>query len=162
MRMKSLVRYANFIQRSCHMIGLAGSLLGYGRSYSCSRQTANRRPIHTDNFQRSSHTHLHAVGTGLNITAANHVIHYNLEWNPAVEDQATARAFRRGQTKPVTVQRLFHIGTVEEIIDERMERKRSIAGHAVIGTEGEIDDIADIMRALELSPILYEGDKNAH
>ena len=96
----------------------------------------------------------HAAGTGLNITAANHVIHYNLEWNPAVEEQATARAFRRGQTKPVTVQRLFHIGTVEEIIDERMERKRSIAGHAVIGTEGEVDDIADIMRALELSPIL--------
>jgi SNF2 family DNA or RNA helicase len=100
----------------------------------------------------------HAAGTGLNITAANHVIHYNLEWNPAVEDQATARAFRRGQTKPVTVHRLFHIDTVEEIIDERMERKRSIAEHAVIGTEGEIDDIADIMRAIELSPIPNEGE----
>jgi SNF2 family DNA or RNA helicase len=100
----------------------------------------------------------HAAGTGLNITAANHVIHYNLEWNPAVEDQATARAFRRGQTRPVTVHRLFYVGTVEEVIDERMERKRSIAGHAVIGTEGEIDDIADIMRAIELSPIVNEGD----
>jgi SNF2 family DNA or RNA helicase len=49
-----------------------------------------------------------AAGTGLNITAANHIIHYTLEWNPAVEDQATARAYRRGQNKTVFVHRLFY------------------------------------------------------
>ena len=53
-----------------------------------------------------------AAGTGLNITAANHVIHYNLEWNPAIEDQASARAYRRGQERPVTVHKLYHPGTV--------------------------------------------------
>ena len=95
-----------------------------------------------------------AAGTGLNITAANHVIHYNLEWNPAVEDQATARAYRRGQVRPVTVHRLFHPGTVEEVIDQRTQRKRAVAAEAVIGTGGEQDDLADIMRAMQLSPVL--------
>lgn len=100
-----------------------------------------------------------AAGTGLNITAANHVIHYNLEWNPAVEDQATARAHRRGQTRPVTVHRLFHPGTVEEVIDQRAARKRAIASEAVVGTEGDTADLADIARSMELSPVL--GGKNA-
>lgn len=95
-----------------------------------------------------------AAGTGLNITAANHVIHYNLEWNPAVEDQATARAYRRGQTRPVTVHRLFHPGTVEEVIDQRTQRKRAIAGTAIIGTEGTAEDLADVMAALNMSPTL--------
>jgi SNF2 family DNA or RNA helicase len=95
-----------------------------------------------------------AAGTGLNITAARHVIHYNLEWNPAVEDQATARAYRRGQKHPVTVHRLFHPGTVEEIIDDRLLQKRALAGAAVKGTEGEITDIA---RALSISPLVAGG-----
>lgn len=95
-----------------------------------------------------------AAGTGLNITAANHVVHFNLEWNPAVEDQATARAYRLGQTKPVTVHRLFHPGTVEEVIDQRTARKRIIASNAVVGTEGTESDIADIVRSLELSPVM--------
>ena len=95
-----------------------------------------------------------AAGTGLNIVAGNHVIHYNLEWNPAMEDQATARAYRRGQTRPVTIHRLFHPGTVEEVIEQRMARKRSIANTAVIGTDGNIEEMADILRAMDLSPVL--------
>lgn len=93
-----------------------------------------------------------AAGTGLNITAANHVIHYNLEWNPAVEDQASARAYRRGQTRPVTVHRLFYIDTVEETIDERLAAKRLLFGMAVVGTDGSKDDVADIAAALARSP----------
>lgn len=93
-----------------------------------------------------------AAGVGLNITAANHVIHYNLEWNPAVEDQASARAHRRGQTRPVTVHRLFYADTVEEVINDRMTRKRALAEHAVVGTEGAADDLADILNALKRSP----------
>ncbi len=93
-----------------------------------------------------------AAGVGLNITAANHVVHYNLEWNPAVEDQASARAYRRGQSRPVTVHRLFYADTVEEVINDRMARKRSLAGHAVVGTEGIGDDLADILNALKRSP----------
>ena len=93
-----------------------------------------------------------AGGSGLNITAANHVIHYNPEWNPALEDQASARAHRRGQERPVTVRRLICAGTVEEVMDDRLRRKRDIAGSAVIGVEGNEEDYKDIVEALERSP----------
>lgn len=94
-----------------------------------------------------------AAGTGLNITAANHVIHYNLEWNPAVEDQASARAYRRGQTKTVFVHRLFYSNTVEEIINDRIQRKREMSDLAIVGNVGSMDDRADLLKALSLSPI---------
>ncbi len=97
-----------------------------------------------------------AAGTGLNITGANHVIHYNLEWNPALEDQASARAYRRGQKKTVFVYRLYYSGTVEQVVNERIERKRQIASSAVVGTDGTSDQ-EDIMRALELAPEIYRG-----
>jgi len=94
-----------------------------------------------------------AAGTGLNITAANHVIHYNLEWNPAVEDQASARSYRRGQTRPVTVHRFFYASTVEEVINDRMQRKRDLASAAVVGTDGRQQEVEDILRALRISPV---------
>ena len=93
-----------------------------------------------------------AGGAGLNITAANHVIHYNPEWNPALEDQASARAHRRGQTRPVTVHRLLVANTVEDVVDERLTRKRQISGAAIIGVEGRDDDYGDIVTALTRSP----------
>lgn len=93
-----------------------------------------------------------AGGTGLNITAANHVIHYNPEWNPAVEDQASARAHRRGQLLPVTVHRLIVADTVEDVVDERLTRKRVISTAAVVGIEGREDDYGDIVAALTRSP----------
>lgn len=93
-----------------------------------------------------------AAGTGLNITAANHVIHYNLEWNPAIEDQASARAYRRGQEKTVFVHRLFYANTIEEIINERIQRKRSLSETAVVGNEGEMNEEKDLLRALSISP----------
>jgi SNF2 family DNA or RNA helicase len=93
-----------------------------------------------------------AGGSGLNITSANHVIHYNPEWNPALEDQASARAYRRGQELPVTVRRLIYAGTVEEAMDERLHRKRNVAEAAIIGTGGQDEDYADILEALQRSP----------
>lgn len=93
-----------------------------------------------------------AAGAGLNITAASRVIHYNLEWNPALEDQASARAYRRGQTKTVFVYRLFYKDTVEEIINERIEKKRDMFGAAVVGVDGETANSEDIMRALMITP----------
>ncbi len=94
----------------------------------------------------------HAAGTGLNITSANHVIHYNLEWNPAVEDQASARAYRRGQKKTTFIYRLYYLGTVEEIINERIERKRDMACIAVIGNDGSEADMQDLLHAMKISP----------
>jgi SNF2 family DNA or RNA helicase len=93
-----------------------------------------------------------AGGAGLNITAANHVIHYNPEWNPALEDQASARAYRRGQQLPVTVHRLLVADTVEDVVDERLTRKRAMSGTAVVGVEGKDDDYGDIVAALMRSP----------
>jgi SNF2 family DNA or RNA helicase len=89
----------------------------------------------------------------LNITAASHVIHFNLEWNPAVEDQASARAYRLGQTKIVTIHRLFYIDTVEDVINDRLTRKRELASTAVIGTDGSDADMQDILKALRVSPL---------
>ena len=93
-----------------------------------------------------------AAGTGLNITGANHVIHFNLEWNPSLEDQSTARAYRRGQGKTVFVYRLYYEGTIEEVVNERISRKRNIAATAVVGTDGKSQDRRDIIKALSLVP----------
>lgn len=98
-----------------------------------------------------------AGGTGLNITAANHVIHYNPEWNPALEDQASARAHRRGQELPVTVHRLLVAETVEEVMAERLIRKRALSDTAVVGIEGRDDDYGDLVAALTRSPTKSAG-----
>ncbi|WP_312869738.1 DEAD/DEAH box helicase [Saccharothrix ecbatanensis] len=70
---------------------------------------------------------LKAGGTGLNLTAANHVIHLDRWWNPAVEDQATDRAFRIGQRNHVQVRKFVCVGTLEERIDRMIEEKRGLA-----------------------------------
>ncbi|MGH2805218.1 MAG: helicase-related protein, partial [Thermoleophilaceae bacterium] len=76
---------------------------------------------------------LKAGGTGLNLTAANHVIHFDRWWNPAVEDQATDRAFRIGQRKNVQVRKLTCVGTLEERIDELIAEKRDLA-ESIVGS----------------------------
>lgn len=79
---------------------------------------------------------LKAGGTGLNLTAASQVVHYDRWWNPAVEDQATDRAWRIGQNRTVFVHKLVCEGTVEERIDQLINDKRKLAD-AVVGTTGE-------------------------
>ncbi len=94
---------------------------------------------------------LRAGGVGLNLTRATHVLHYDRWWNPAVEDQATDRAYRIGQRRNVLVHKLVCQGTLEERIDAMLEDKRGLA-EAVVGSgEGlvaELDDAA--LRALVL------------
>ncbi len=79
---------------------------------------------------------LKAGGTGLNLTAADHVLHLDPWWNPAVEDQATDRAHRIGQTKPVTVTRLISEGTIEEAILALHEEKRDLASSLLSEADG--------------------------
>jgi SNF2 family DNA or RNA helicase len=76
---------------------------------------------------------LKAGGTGLNLTAASHVFHFDRWWNPAVENQATDRAFRIGQQKNVQVHKLVCAGTLEETIDGLIERKRALS-EAIVGS----------------------------
>jgi SNF2 family DNA or RNA helicase len=86
---------------------------------------------------------LKAAGTGLNLTRAAHVVHYDRWWNPAVEDQATDRAYRIGQTRPVQVHKLIAEGTVEERIAALLARKRELAD-AVLGSgEGALSELSD-------------------
>ena len=92
---------------------------------------------------------LKAGGSGLNLTAADTVIHFDPWWNPAVEDQATDRAHRIGQTKVVTTYRLIAKGTIEEKILELAEKKRELVGAVLsedIGgakklTKGDLEDL---------------------
>ncbi|MFO0554973.1 MAG: DEAD/DEAH box helicase [Polyangiaceae bacterium] len=86
---------------------------------------------------------LKAGGTGLNLTAANHVFHYDRWWNPAVEDQATDRAHRIGQRRNVQVHKLVCAGTVEEKIDRMLEQKRDLAARVVGSGERWITELDD-------------------
>jgi non-specific serine/threonine protein kinase len=80
---------------------------------------------------------LKAGGVGLNLTAANHVIHFDRWWNPAIENQATDRAFRIGQQKNVNVYKFVTTGTIEEKIDTVIESKQKIAGEVIGASTGE-------------------------
>jgi SNF2 family DNA or RNA helicase len=108
-------------------------------------------------FQEDGHSplifvlSLKAGGTGLNLTRANHVFHFDRWWNPAVEDQATDRAFRIGQTRNVQVHKFVTLGTLEEMIDDMIESKKSLA-QAVVGggeewlTELSTDSLRELVR----------------
>ncbi|MEU3851037.1 SNF2-related protein [Streptomyces sp. NPDC029554] len=86
---------------------------------------------------------LKAAGTGLNLTRAEHVVHYDRWWNPAVEAQATDRAYRIGQTRPVQVHRIIAEGTIEDRIAELLTRKRELAD-AVLGSgEAALTELTD-------------------
>ena len=85
---------------------------------------------------------LKAGGTGLNLTRANHVFHFDRWWNPAVENQATDRAFRIGQTKNVQVHKFLCVGTLEEKIDEMIESKKEIAEKVVGAGEGWLTELS--------------------
>lgn len=94
---------------------------------------------------------LKAGGTGLNLTRANHVFHFDRWWNPAVEDQATDRAYRIGQRRHVQVHKLVTVGTLEEQIDDMIESKKALA-EAIVGrgegwlTELSTDDLRELVR----------------
>ncbi|MFG2288083.1 DEAD/DEAH box helicase [Streptomyces sp. NPDC048595] len=86
---------------------------------------------------------LKAAGTGLNLTRAGHVIHYDRWWNPAVEEQATDRAYRIGQTQPVQVHRLIAEGTVEDNIAQLLSAKRALADAVLSGGETALTELTD-------------------
>ena len=108
----------------------------------------NQREEMINKFQTDTDTKvmilsLKAGGTGLNLTSATNVIHYDLWWNPAVEDQATDRTYRIGQDKNVMVHRLITLGTFEEKIDEMLKSKKELADMAVYEGEKIITELSD-------------------
>lgn len=107
-----------------------------------------KRDDMVDNFQQDNRTRimllsLKAAGTGLNLTAASQVIHYDLWWNPAVEAQATDRAFRIGQTKRVLVHRLITEHSFEEKIDEMIQSKKELADLTVSSGEKWVTELSN-------------------
>jgi SNF2 family DNA or RNA helicase len=96
---------------------------------------------------------LKAGGTGLNLTAANHVVHLDRWWNPAVENQATDRAFRIGQKRTVQVRKFICTGTLEEKIDDMIEEKKALADLVVSDGEGWLTELStrDLRQVFELS-----------
>ncbi|WP_247233013.1 SNF2-related protein [Telluribacter sp. SYSU D00476] len=107
-----------------------------------------QRDAMVEDFQQNRATRLlllslKAGGTGLNLTAANNVIHYDLWWNPAVEAQATDRAFRIGQTRNVLVHRLLTEGTFEEKINQLIQSKKELADLTVANGETWIGDFSN-------------------
>ena len=107
---------------------------------------------------------LKAGGAGLNLTAASHVVHFDRWWNPAVENQATDRAFRIGQTKNVLVHKFVCRGTVEEKIDALIESKRQLSqdllegGAELLLTEMRDDELLKLV-ALDLGAALRRSDR---
>ena len=85
---------------------------------------------------------LKAGGTGLNLTRASHVFHFDRWWNPAVENQATDRALRIGQTRHVQVHKFLCQGTLEERIDEMIERKKELAANVVTAGEAWLTELS--------------------
>jgi SNF2 family DNA or RNA helicase len=108
---------------------------------------AKRRTTIVEDFQAGKAPELllslKVGGVGLNLTRATHVVHYDRWWNPAVEDQATDRAHRIGQDRPVQVHRLIAEGTLEDHIAGLIERKRSLADAVVGGGESWIGQLSN-------------------
>jgi SNF2 family DNA or RNA helicase len=131
------------ILASC-LPGLTGTAVQYLHGGT----PAKARDRMVQRFQEARHAppifilSLKAGGTGLNLTAANHVFHFDRWWNPAVEDQATDRAFRIGQVRNVQVHKFVVTGTLEEMIDDLIESKKGLA-KAVLGSgEGWLTELS--------------------
>ena len=130
--------------------------LGVGTQFLHGGVPGNKRETLVKRFQEEENgppifiLSIKAGGTGLNLTRANHVFHFDRWWNPAVEDQATDRAFRIGQQNNVVVHKFVCLGTVEEKIDQMIESKKSLA-ESIVGpqegplTEMSVDDLREIV-----------------
>jgi SNF2 family DNA or RNA helicase len=131
--------------------------LGLPALYLHGGTPAHRRDSLVERFQTGTDApsifllSLKAGGTGLNLTRANHVFHFDRWWNPAVEDQATDRAFRIGQKRNVLVHKFVCVGTLEERIDEMIEEKKALAD-SIVGqgehwlTELSTGDLRDLVK----------------
>ena len=121
---------------NCEVLFLSGSL------------SPKKRDILINKFQNNPQNQvfilsLKAGGTGLNLTAAQNVIHYDLWWNPAVENQATDRAYRIGQKKNVMVYRFITNGTFEERINDMIQQKQELAEVTVGSGEKFITEMSN-------------------
>ncbi len=143
-RQERMLVFTQFREITEPLAGFLATLFGRSGLVLHGGTSVPKRKEFVDQFQREDGPpffvlSLKAGGTGLNLTSASHVIHFDRWWNPAIENQATDRAFRIGQKKNVLVHKFVCRGTVEERIDEMILRKTKVANEAIGGNEsGEV------------------------
>ncbi|MGA5133774.1 DEAD/DEAH box helicase [Streptomyces olivoreticuli] len=134
------VRMARLLERHLASRGVAAQLLHGGTPVPRREEMVRRFQVgEVPVFLLS----LKAAGTGLNLTRASHVVHFDRWWNPAVEAQATDRAYRIGQTQPVQVHRLIAEGTIEDRIAEMLTRKQALADSVLGSAEAALTELTD-------------------
>jgi SNF2 family DNA or RNA helicase len=143
---KSLI-FTQFTEMGAMLARYLPERLGAGVQFLQGSTPAEKRHELIERFQANGDAKifvlsLKAGGTGLNLTAANHVFHFDRWWNPAVENQATDRAFRIGQRRNVQVHKFVCVGTLEERIDEMMEAKKGLAESVVGAGEGWVTELS--------------------
>ena len=163
---KALV-FTQFKQTTAPLAAFLGSVFGRAGLVLHGETEVKKRKDLVRQFQEDENVpffvlSLKAGGAGLNLTAASHVIHFDRWWNPAVENQATDRAFRIGQTKNVLVHKFICRGTVEDKIDRMIESKKQLAGDLLgVGADMLLTEMKDEellkLVALDLNAAMKEG-----
>ncbi len=145
---QKVIIFTQYTQMGELLVSLLNEKLGYTPLFFHGSLSRNVRDELVNRFQeipqeRVMILSLKAGGTGLNLTAANHVIHYDLWWNPAVEAQATDRAYRIGQQHNVNVYRLITTGTYEEKINAMIQAKKELADLTVVAGEKWLGELSN-------------------
>ncbi len=167
-RQEKVLIFTQFKETTAPLAAFVGSVFGRAGLVLHGETAIKKRKELVRQFQEDENIpffvlSLKAGGAGLNLTAASHVVHFDRWWNPAVENQATDRAFRIGQTKNVLVHKFICRGTVEDKIDQLIESKKQLAGDLLGGGSemalSEMKD-ADLLKlvALDLRAAMREGD----
>jgi superfamily II DNA or RNA helicase len=166
-RQEKALIFTQFREVTAPLAAFLGSVFGRAGLVLHGETDVRKRKELVDRFQEDENVpffvlSLKAGGAGLNLTAATHIIHFDRWWNPAVEDQATDRAFRIGQTKNVLVHKFICRGTVEDKIDQMIDSKRQLAGDFLGGgaeivlTEMRDEELLNLV-ALDLRAAMKEG-----
>jgi non-specific serine/threonine protein kinase len=165
-RQEKALIFTQFKETTAPLVAFLGSVFGRAGLVLHGETEVKKRKELVRQFQEDENVpffvlSLKAGGAGLNLTAASHVIHFDRWWNPAVENQATDRAFRIGQTKNVLVHKFICRGTVEDKIDQMIESKQQLAGDFLSGgpdvvlTEMKDEELLKLV-ALDLGAAMTE------
>ena len=165
-RQEKVLVFTQFRETTAPLLAFLGSVFGRAGLVLHGETEVKKRKDLVRQFQEDENVpffvlSLKAGGAGLNLTAASHVIHFDRWWNPAVENQATDRAFRIGQTKNVLVHKFICRGTVEDKIDQMIESKQQLAGDFLSGaadmmlTEMKDEELLKLV-ALDLGAAMKE------
>ena len=165
-RQEKVLVFTQFRETTAPLLAFLGSVFGRAGLVLHGETEVKKRKDLVRQFQEDENVpffvlSLKAGGAGLNLTAASHVIHFDRWWNPAVENQATDRAFRIGQTKNVLVHKFICRGTVEDKIDQMIELKQQLAGDFLSGaadmmlTEMKDEELLKLV-ALDLGAAMKE------